>query len=246
VLAVPVLATIGALALACFVKAYGAVFLGSPRTQVSAQAHEAPLSMRGPMGVLAGCCALIGLAPVLVSPILDAAISSWMPGPRPAALRVGALAPLGTVSALSVALAALIALIAALMARGTRHHLALPRAGTWDCGYALPTSRMQYSASSFAQMVVALFHWVLRPRTHRPDIHGLFPAPAQMYSHVDDAVLDRLLVPTGRSTRQWLHRFHWFQQGLTQHYVFYILVAVILLLGAMIPIGDLFARLFAP
>lgn len=198
------------------------------------------------MGVLAAGCALIGLAPVLVGPILDAAISNWMSGPGPAALRVGALVPLGTVSAVSVSLVALIALLAALMARGTRRSLALPRPGTWDCGYALPTSRMQYSASSFAQMVVGLFHWVLRPRGHRPAVRGLFPAPAQMHSHVDDAVLDRLLVPTGRSTRQWLHRFRWFQQGLTQHYVFYILIAVILLLGTMIQIDELFARLFAP
>lgn len=245
VLAAPVLAAIGALAVACFVKAYGAVFLGSPRTHVSVHTHEPPLSMRGPMGVLAACCALIGLAPVLVSPLLDAAISSWMPGPQPAALRVGVLVPLGTVSAVSASLVALIALIAALMARGTRRSLALPRQGTWDCGYALPTSRMQYSASSFAQLIVALFHWVLRPRTHRPAIHGLFPAPAQMHSHVDDAVLDRLLVPTGRSTRQWLHRFRWFQQGLAQHYLLYILVTVILMLSALMPIEEFFAGLFA-
>ena len=74
--------------------------------------------------------------------------------------RVSALAPLGTVSALSVGLVVLVALIAALMAWGTRHALALPRTGTWDCGYARPTSRMQYSASSFAQTVVVLFRWV--------------------------------------------------------------------------------------
>jgi hydrogenase-4 component B len=246
VLAVPVLAAIGALALACFVKAYGAVFLGSPRTRVSARAHEAPLSMRVPMGVLAAGCALIGLAPVLVGPLLDAVIANWMLGPQLPALRLGALVPLGKVSALAVALVALIALVSGLLAWGARRHLALPRPGTWDCGYALPTNRMQYSASSFAQMVVALFHWVLRPRTHRPVVHGLFPAQAQLHSYVDDAVLDRLLVPTSRNARQWLHRFHWFQQGLTQHYVLYILIAVVLLLGTMIRVDELFARLFSP
>jgi hydrogenase-4 component B len=243
VLAAPVLAAIGALALACFVKAYGAVFLGHPRTRGAAHAREAPAAMKGPMGVLAALCALIGLAPVLVGPLLDAAISCWMPAPLPAALRVGALAPLRTVSAAAAAL--LVLAFALWLFLGRRQPLAA-RGLTWDCGYALPSGRMQYSASSFAQMVVGLFRWVLRPRVHRPAIHGFFPAPARMCSHVDDAVLDRLLVPTGRSTRQWLHRLRWFQHGLTQHYVLYILIAVLLLLGAMIPFGDVAARLFSP
>ena len=64
--------------------------------------------------------------------------------------------------------------------------------GTWDCGYARPTSRIQYTASSFAQMIVAMFRWVLRPHIHRPHIDGLFPKPAKMHSHVDDMILDRV------------------------------------------------------
>lgn len=246
VLAAPVLAAIGALALACFVKAYGAVFLGSPRTPRAARAHEAPFSMRAPMGVLALGCALIGLAPVLVGPLLDGVIAGWMPGVQPVWPHLGTLVPLDTLSALALALVALVALGAGLMAWGIGPSLAVPRRGTWDCGYALPTPRMQYTAASFAQMVVGLFAWVLRPRAHQPVVQGAFPAPARMFSHVDDAVLDRLLLPSGRHARQWLHRLHWFQQGLAQHYVLYILVAVVLVLATMIPFGVLLARLFAP
>ena len=68
--AVPALALIGGLALACFVKVFSAVFLGSPRSHHAAHAHEAKLTMVGPMVVLAGCCFVIGLFPALVSPIL--------------------------------------------------------------------------------------------------------------------------------------------------------------------------------
>ncbi|TNF22455.1 MAG: hydrogenase, partial [Deltaproteobacteria bacterium] len=48
-LAAPALALTGALALACFVKVYGVVFLGAPRTPEAAAAHPAPPSMRAPM-----------------------------------------------------------------------------------------------------------------------------------------------------------------------------------------------------
>ncbi|MCY2926360.1 MAG: proton-conducting transporter membrane subunit [Planctomycetota bacterium] len=56
-MAAPVLAMVGALALACFVKVYGAVFLGQARSAQAARAHEAPLSMRAPamIGSPTGC-----------------------------------------------------------------------------------------------------------------------------------------------------------------------------------------------
>ena len=50
--AAPALALIGALAVACFVKVYGAVFLGTARSEHARHAHESPLFMLGPMGVL--------------------------------------------------------------------------------------------------------------------------------------------------------------------------------------------------
>ena len=80
VVAAPVLAMIGALALACFVKVYGIAFLGSSRRpdsgRLSGGVRESPVSMLAPMSVLALCCALIGCVPALVGPLLDAAIGS--------------------------------------------------------------------------------------------------------------------------------------------------------------------------
>lgn len=235
VAAAPVLAMIGALAVACFVKVYGAVFLGSARTGAAERAHEAPVSMRGPMAALAACCAMIGLAPVLVSHGLDRVIAQWSPEQAAPPMSLALLAPLGAISALAVALVAGVAGLAALPAFRRR---AAPRAVTWDCGYARPTSRMQYTASSFAQMLVAMFRWVLRPRTHRARVTGLFPKPAQMHSHVDDLVLDRVFWPAGRAAERCSGWFHRFQQGLAQQYVLYILITLILMLSTLIPFKE--------
>ncbi|OGR39794.1 MAG: hypothetical protein A2051_06580 [Desulfovibrionales bacterium GWA2_65_9] len=241
-LAVPVLAMIGALAVACFVKVYGAVFLGEPRTPAAGKAHESALSMRAAMAVLALLCAFIGLAPVLVVPVLDTVMAVIVPASGAAAPGLGSLVPLETISVLAVALAAATLLLGLAACRRASK---APQTGTWDCGYAQPTSRMQYTASSLAQMIVEMFGWVLRPHVQEPRIEGLFPQPTKMQSHVDEVVLDRMLVPLGRRVEHWFAWFHQFQQGLTQHYVLYILIAVVLMLGSLIPVDGYLARMFA-
>lgn len=242
VIAVPVLAMIGALALACFVKVYGAVFLGTGRTDVCAEAHEAPLTMRLPMLVLAGCCVLIGLAPVLFIEVLDSTLSSWLLESTPSTLSIGRIAPLKTVSWMSVLLVALVIPAAAFIRRSGRTSRS---GGTWDCGYACPTARIQYTASSFAQMIVAMFRWVLRPHFHRPQVDGLFPEPSMLHSHVDEIVLDRVIGPVSGAFKRWAGWFYRFQQGITQHYLLYILITVIIMLSTMIPFKEFFTRLFA-
>jgi len=242
VFGIPVLAMIGALAVACFVKVFGTVFLGEPRTGAAERAHEAPLTMRLPMLALAGCCVLIGLAPVLVVPFLDSAIACWNATGGAPAESVARLAPLAVIGILAISLTLCVAGFWAFFARRAE----VPRRGiTWDCGYARPTPRMQYTATSFAQMIVVLFGSVLNPHTHRPRVHGLFPARARLQSHVDDAVLDRVLLPLGSRIEESFNWFHRFQRGLTQHYVLYILIALLLLLGSMFPFKTFIEHWFA-
>lgn len=242
VIVVPVLAMIGALAVACFVKVYGVVFLGNPRTEVAAHAHESPISMRVPMLVLAAACFVIGLTPVLLIPILDTVISNWTIEPNLPMISIGTVAPLKAVSFMSISFIVLAISIGVLV----RHRHRFSRCvGTWDCGYARPTNRIQYTASSFAQMIVAMFRWVLHPHSHHPSIEGLFPKPAKMHSHVNDIILDRVIMPVSRKFEKWFGWFRRFQQGITQHYLLYILIIVILMMSTMIPFREFITRLFA-
>src|SRR5262249_32892627 len=77
--AAPALALLGALGVASFGRVYGVVSLGPARSGPAGPAHESPRSMLVPMGVLVGCCVLIGMAPRLVVPALQAGISAWAP-----------------------------------------------------------------------------------------------------------------------------------------------------------------------
>jgi hydrogenase-4 component B len=227
--AAPALALIGALALACFVKVYGAVFLGTARSDHARHAHESPPAMLGPMGVLVACCFLIGLAPLLIAPIIGQGVSAWAPGLKDAGPRLVALAPLGWITAMGLGL------IAALLAGGTGlwlrlRHSIVAKAATWGCGYVAPTPRMQYTSSSFAQMLVGLFGWALRPRTHKPRNLPLFPQKTAFHSETPDTVLDEAVLPAFRFGAWLFSWFRVFQQGSIQTYLLYIFVALIALL----------------
>ncbi len=72
-----VMGLISGLAAACFAKAFGIVFLGSPRSREAAEAHEVARPMTAAMAALALLCVAIGLAaPVAVAalpPVVAAA-----------------------------------------------------------------------------------------------------------------------------------------------------------------------------
>jgi hydrogenase-4 component B len=228
------LAMAGALAVACFVKLLGAVFLGSPRSDATDTAQDPQASMLVPMGVLAAGCAGLGLFPLIAAPLLEGAARSWAVFGEPPAVSLTALAPLTWVCASGLALMVLVIALA-LAAKTLPRAQVMRAAGTWDCGYARPTARMQYTGSSFGETLVKLFAFVLWPKRCWPGIRGCFSAGAHFRSSVPDPVLDRLVLPLFRLAGRYLPYLRVLHQGQTQLYVLYVLVILIVLLvwGAM-------------
>jgi hydrogenase-4 component B len=103
-------------------------------------------------------------------------------------------------------------------------------APTWGCGYSASTPRIQYTASSFAQLLVGLFAWALRPNRQAPERLPLFPAESSFHSDVPDAVLDRGIKPTFRLAARLFSLARIIQHGSIQLRLLYILLAVIALL----------------
>ena len=213
----------GALALACFVKVCGVVFLGLPRTEIAAHVHECGWRMRLPMLALGAACAAIGLAPVLFWPALATAAAAW----QPALTNANALpsAPLVTLGAFHLALAALAILAAAFLWRRVRQN-GVSRAGTWDCGYAAPTPRMQYTAGSFAGIITGWFDWILRPQRHAHLPKGNFPAHADFAEHTPETVLEKVVEPAGALVLRASLAVRHLQHGRVQSYIFYLLLGL--------------------
>jgi hydrogenase-4 component B len=206
----------GALALACFVKVCGVVFLGAARSEAATHAHESAPAMRGSMAVLAAGCVAIGLGPILFWPAAARAVETWQP-----AWPAGTVpAPLAALSLVHVTLAGLAIAAGAGLWRQVRRG-ALSRAVTWDCGYPAPTARMQYTAGSFAGIITEWFAWILRPQRHAHLPESDLPPHAQFSQHTPETVLEQIVEPAGDAVMWVARTARRFQHGRVQAYLFY-------------------------
>lgn len=226
------LALIGGLAAACFAKATGVIFLGEPRTAHAAGAHGAGAAMRWPMLVLAGVCVAIGLLGWLALRVLAPAVESLVPAEMAEEFSIGLVTgetALQCIAAGGAALWLAVGLLAFLRKRLLAGRQ-VGAAGTWDCGYAAPTPRMQYTSSSFARPIIVFFRFFLRTRdaVHAPQ--GLFPARADLHTETPDVFRESGFAPAFAAVRWVAMKARWLQQGRIQLYVLYIALTLLVLL----------------
>jgi NADH:ubiquinone oxidoreductase subunit 5 (subunit L)/multisubunit Na+/H+ antiporter MnhA subunit len=230
-LAVGVLAVIGGLAAICYVRLIGIVALGTARSEaVAKNAHEAGWAMRGPMVVLAGLCVLSAVIPGLLLSAL-AGVNQQILGPQVAtATPVVNLEVLGLINVgvwLTIGLAALL-LLWLLRRNGQTTQ------GTWDCGFAQNSPRIQYTARSFAEMMAEGFlPRPLRPKITRSLPEGLFPGPSAFQANCDDPVTVRGYEPLFDRIGRWCMRLWGVQHGTVNLYLLYLLVLIFLGLAWM-------------
>jgi formate hydrogenlyase subunit 3/multisubunit Na+/H+ antiporter MnhD subunit len=225
------LALIGGLAAACFTKAFGIVFLGQPRSEHAEQAHEVGLAMVLPGLVLAAACILIGLlgANVVYS---MAPLISEVTGLSATIVRTSLLAAAHAVADVNITGGALVG-IATLLALGRAILLSNRSVSTnvtWDCGYAEPSPRMQYTASSFAQPLTDTFDLLLQTRRVLSTPRGFFPKDASLATETPDPYQEYIFLPLFRAISRNLLLLRPLQQGRVQLYILYIAVTLLLLL----------------
>jgi len=102
---------------------------------------------------------------------------------------------------------------------------------TWDCGYALPTARMQYTGTAFTQPLTDFFNLTKgKNRTIQPP-EGYFPTSASVDIDVTDPADHYLWRPINLITSRIADRTRRIQSGCLH---IYILMAVIALLAMLI------------
>ncbi|NLE61617.1 MAG: hypothetical protein GX616_24960 [Planctomycetes bacterium] len=229
--AVAGLALIGGLALACFAKAFGVVFLGEARSAGAAGGHECGWLMRVPMLVLAAACVAIGLLGPLA--VLSLARTIAVVGGMPENVVRATIANPCDVLIAVVGISVILLLLTAGLIVLRRRLLAdrvVSSTVTWDCGYARPTARMQYTASSFAQPLTRFFQPFLRTRTALTPPVEYFPPSASFASHTDDVWREKGYSPVFRGAAWAFSKLRWLQHGRVQTYVLYIAVTLLALL----------------
>jgi hydrogenase-4 component B len=222
------LAFVGGLAVACFTKLYGIVFLGENRSNASVKpGHEAFSSFPVLLG-LATLCVWIGFAPGAALRLAAPAISemSGLPAARLGAELIAPLDALTPVFGLLLAMT-LLTLIVKVWAQ---KKVGVRLRETWSCGYQNVTARMQYSASSFAEELVKLGQPMLGLKLHWKPIANVLPESRTFKSHVYDLIEEGLWVRLNRAIGRALNLLRWIQSGNIRHYVLYIFAALIIYL----------------
>jgi formate hydrogenlyase subunit 3/multisubunit Na+/H+ antiporter MnhD subunit len=231
------LALAAALAGACFVRVFGVVFLGRPRTTSAAEAHEVDAWSKTAMMALAVLCVLAGVFPGVVLDALSGAtefaVGARMPPQAdnawltlvPVAESRSSYNPvlvLGFMFASMALLAALIHRFASLSVR---------RTPPWDCGFPDPSPTTQYTAGSFAQPIRRVFSAsVFRAReTVEMPPPGALDA-ARFKLEVRDRIWDALYAPVSGLIENAAGKLNRLQFLTIRRYLSLVFASLILLL----------------
>ncbi len=220
--AAPGLALIGGLALACFAKVDGVVFLGRPRSPGPEGVKERGPTSIVPMLALAAVCLALGVYPTLaVTPAIAVAMSVTAGAAMPSAdlTEVGAALP--AVALMAVAFTALCILLWFARARRLAR-VSIATSDTWACAGAPLTARMQYTASSFAAPLLVACGPLAGLRGHS-DASGYHSRPI-------DLILDGAVSPAWRRIGRVAHEARLLQAGRLRWYLLYVILTLLALL----------------
>jgi formate hydrogenlyase subunit 3/multisubunit Na+/H+ antiporter MnhD subunit len=234
---VPVMAALVALVAALsgftMVKYFGVVFLGQPREEKLAQAHDAGAWERGGMLWLAAGCLILGLLPTqiitLIDPVTRLLVSTgigqtvaqhgWLL--VPISLDRASFSPgiflLG--SGASVALAYLLVRVL--------YHGRMRRSAAWDCGFPWQTARMQDTAEGFSQPIREIFGPFFRLQRHLPTP---FDARPHYRVVVEDPLWHWLYLPLADVVERVSRVIGLLQQGRIAVYLLYSFITLIVVL----------------
>jgi hydrogenase-4 component B len=235
------LALTGALAAACFVKAFGITFLAQPRSAHAAQAHEASPPMILGQAILTGACVFLGLFPTLFLTLLDPLTQqltgqqlSGQLGAANGLVLSGVGSEGGTVSPLGLMLMAvcLLPIPCALWLAFARHSKSRV-APTWACGQKSLTPRMEYTATGFSKPIRMIFKSLFRP--HREvqreyDFSPYFARTIRFEAHVEEIFETRIYRPLHRRVLWASRRMRALQAGSLRAYLIYIFITLLALL----------------
>ncbi|MGA6926068.1 MAG: proton-conducting transporter membrane subunit [Desulfosarcina sp.] len=227
-IAIVSLAVIGGLALACFTKVVGVVFQGEPRSRAAQGVGETGLTMLLPMVVLAGACAVIGIYPgAFMFMALKAVAALGLDYARiPLEPFAGMSASITFGATLFLALLLALLALRRILYRGK----AIRSAGTWGCGFTQPSTRMQYTGSSYAASILDFFKPAAPLEEHHPPVDGLFPRKTHYRSHIHDIIELNLMRAVVNPILWLFDKLRWIQHGDIHLYIGYILLALVVLL----------------
>ncbi len=228
------LAIVGGISMLTFTKAFGTIFLGSPRTTLHHHPKEVSLVMQIPLFLILLAILVIGIFPNLVfTPAL--AVASNLSGTSAIfSKNILSISPvmvmIGRVSLLMIVLAALIFFIRTKISASKSSEY-LP---TWGNAYVAPNVRMQYTAKSFSKSFAKLFSFILSEKKRYPEIgsNKIFPQPRTFHSNYLEFFENNFIARVNKRIFAFMNYFMFINNGKIQMYILYGFFFIVILIVA--------------
>ncbi|MFO7369906.1 MAG: proton-conducting transporter membrane subunit [Bacteroidales bacterium] len=223
ILAVIALALIGGLALLCFTKAFGTIFLGTARQTHHTEIREENNATLFPMALTAALIIAIGLLPQLFISILRQPVELFMTMPDQGIMQL----PARIMQQISISVWGLVLLIAVLwLLRKAIASRQVAVGPTWGCGYSTESPKLQYTASSFVRSYAKIIKPLTITKKSKDEVLEIVPGPLHTETHFHDKLESGLVDWPTRNLRGFLGRFKFLQNGSVQFYVLYGVVFI--------------------
>jgi hypothetical protein len=225
---------VAALAGYVMVKFFGVIFLGRPREEKLAQAHDAGALERLGFAWLVAGCVLLGLFPVAVLEVIDPVTTSLVGRGLAQSGRAGDWLLLAPISAERASYSPILfllvtAAVVALTFVAVRrfYHGRVRRASPWDCGFPMQTARMQDTAEGFGQPIRQIFEPFYRMRRELPTPFDTAP---RYRVTVDDPLWGWVYLRIAAATEAVSRWVGMLQRGRISTYLLYSFLTLVALL----------------
>lgn len=224
------LSLIGGLAIFCFTKAFGIVFLGEPRSGKVSGAGEMERDMIIPQYFTVLFIILIGIVPVLFVKPVFGIVSAIFSLSDETQIVSSSLSNLTGISILS---GIFVLVITILLVYRNLHLRSKPVSygPTWGCGYTAVSGRLEYTATSYTYNYNHLAKPLLQTKKVMKDIgeEEIFPAGRSFESHSEDVFKKYLIDGPVDMVSNLLKKIAVMQTGMIQHYILYAFVYMLVL-----------------
>jgi hydrogenase-4 component B len=223
------LVVIGGLAIFCFTKAFGIVFLGTPRHIKTESIHEVKWYTLFPQYIILSAIVIIGVFPGLITGLFFNLAGLYTHST--AVILSATILNISSISWFSLVLIGITAVLYFAKVLFTRNKI-IESGPTWGCGYTGNAEKLQYTASSYAENYSTDMDKLLNQKTEYEPIPAeeIFPHERTYKTHSESLAEEKLFLRLIGRMQKLLNSLAFVQTGKTQHYIMYMFVLLIALI----------------
>ena len=231
VLSLAGLSVIGGLSVLTFTKTFGVIFLGQPRTELEHKPHEVSNLMLVPQYIIIAVMVSVAFFPQFYMWIIGNALIAVTPLDADMNVIAGYTSTIQGISLYSFLLIGIAAAIWLIRSVVMKQRIQRTNA-TWGCGYAAPTSRIQYTGKSFSKPLGKILNFMLIEKKHFEELNPgeIFPEKRSYFSHYHDFFEQNLIDPIITRLNYSANYFSFIQNGRVQSYVLYGIIFILAML----------------